>query len=126
MHYSFCCILSCTSAAGWVDIQVNGYGCNGEPVDFSSCKLTSAQFSAACWTLIQSGSVAFLPTVITSSLDTYKHVLSVIDQTLAGDAALSSFVLGVHLEGPFLSPMPGAAGSVQHQTATHSDAIAVD
>lgn len=56
---------------------------------------------------VASGTVAFLPTVITASLDTYRHVLPLL---AAAASRRPGVVLGLHLEGPFLEDAPGARG----------------
>lgn len=91
---------------GFCDIQVNGY----KGVDFSSATLTAETFTEACWSLVADGSVIIFPTVITSSLPTYRHVLTLMDRVLKESPELEKHVPGIHLEGPFLSTQPGACG----------------
>lgn len=94
------------SLSGFVDLQVNGF----LGVDFSSPELTEDDFVRACRALLAQGTAAFLPTVITSPLDTYARNLPL----MAGVMAREEFqgrLLGFHLEGPFISRMPGAVGA---------------
>ena len=91
---------------GFVDLQVNGF----VGVDFSSPELTDESFIHACRTLLERGTAAFLPTIITSPLEVYAHNLPI----LARGIALPEFtgrLPGIHLEGPFISPQPGAVGA---------------
>ena len=91
---------------GFVDLQVNGY----LGVDFSSPDLTQESFIYACQALLGRGTAAFLPTLITSPVDIYARNLPLIASALA----LPEFhgrLLGIHLEGPFISPEPGAVGA---------------
>jgi N-acetylglucosamine-6-phosphate deacetylase len=91
---------------GFVDLQVNGY----LGVDFSSPDLTEESFIMACRALLHQGTAAFLPTLITSPVDIYARNLPLIASALA----LPEFrgrLLGIHLEGPFISPEPGAVGA---------------
>lgn len=91
---------------GFVDMQVNGY----LGVDFSSPDLTLDTFSMACRALLVQGTAAFLPTLITSPVDLYARNLPLIASALA----LPEFhgrLLGIHLEGPFISSQPGAVGA---------------
>jgi N-acetylglucosamine-6-phosphate deacetylase len=91
---------------GFVDLQVNGY----LGVDFSSADLTIDSFTMACRALLGQGTAAFLPTLITSPVDIYARNLPLIASALT----LPEFrgrLLGIHLEGPFISPQPGAVGA---------------
>eukprot|EP00051_Salpingoeca_urceolata_P011093 m.136932 g.136932 ORF g.136932 m.136932 type:complete len:358 (-) comp16984_c0_seq5:15-1088(-) len=90
---------------GFVDLQVNGY----RGVDFSSQSLTEASFATACHGLFAAGTFAFLPTVITSSMATYRHVLPLIARAMRRPE-FQGRVLGIHLEGPFISKERGAVG----------------
>ena len=64
---------------GFVDLQVNGF----LGVDFSSPDLIEADFVRACRALLAQGTAAFLPTVITSSLDTYARNLPLMAAVMA-------------------------------------------
>lgn len=91
---------------GLVDLQVNGY----KGVDFSSADLIEADFARACRQLLEAGTTAFLPTMITSPVETYERNLAI----MAGVLALEEFqgrLLGIHLEGPFISTQDGARGA---------------
>lgn len=96
---------------GFVDLQVNGF----LGVDFSSPSLTEADFVRACRALLAQGTVAFLPTVITSSLETYARNLPLMADVMAREefacGEFESRLLGFHLEGPFISRVPGAVGA---------------
>ena len=93
---------------GFVDLQVNGYF----GVEFSTA-------DAAGWTTVlarlpATGTTALLPTVITSPFDQMRAAVSRTAAILPGLAATSGAapaarVLGIHLEGPFISKKrPGA------------------
>jgi N-acetylglucosamine-6-phosphate deacetylase len=90
---------------GFVDLQVNGF----LGVDFSSPELTEADFIRACRALLAQGTAVFLPTVITSSLDTYARNLPLMAAVVRGE--FHGRLLGFHLEGPFISSVPGAVGA---------------
>jgi N-acetylglucosamine-6-phosphate deacetylase len=91
---------------GFVDLQVNGY----RGVDFSSQDLTEEAFVGACRALLDAGTVAFLPTLITSPVEVYQHHLPLIARVMARDE-FQGRLLGIHLEGPFISAQPGAVGA---------------
>jgi N-acetylglucosamine-6-phosphate deacetylase len=86
-------------------LQINGWG----GVDFSQTSLTLETATQAFDDIIASGTAYFLPTVITSSIATYEHVLPLL-ATLSETPKYKRHVLGFHLEGPFISAQPGACG----------------
>jgi len=91
---------------GFVDLQVNGY----RGTDFSSPGLTEEAFAQACRDLLGQGTAAFLPTMITSPLDVYRRNLFLIGR-VCGQPEFAGRLLGVHVEGPFISQKPGAVGA---------------
>ena len=86
-----------------IDIQVNGYA----TVDFSSLELTSEKINICVQKLKENGTDAFLATVITSSDEIYEFVLPL----LADACSRHKEILGIHLEGPFLSKEKGFSGA---------------
>lgn len=101
---------------GLVDLQVNGY----QGVDFSDPGLTEESFAQACRNLLKAGTTAFCPTLITSSTETYQHNLALIGQVME-QAEFSGKLLGIHAEGPFLCPKPGAIGAHNPQWVRSPD-----
>lgn len=91
---------------GLVDLQVNGY----KGTDFSSPELTEESFVDTCREVLDAGTTAFLPTLITSPVDTYRHNLPIIARAM-NLAEFENRLLGIHLEGPFLSTEEGARGA---------------
>ena len=91
---------------GYVDLQVNGY----LGVDFSDPELSPAEFTHACQAILRTGTAAFLPTIITSSSETYRHNLPIIAKTITSKE-FSGRLLGIHVEGPFISSQPGFVGA---------------
>lgn len=83
---------------GWIDLQVNGYA----GVDFSAPGLTVADIRRATEELVRRGTAAYCPTLITSALERYEENLPVLAAAMA-EPDLGPHLLGVHLEGPFLS-----------------------
>jgi N-acetylglucosamine-6-phosphate deacetylase len=97
-----------TGPSGFVDLQVNGYG----GVNFSDPALTAEQVSAAADQLARRGTLAFCPTVITAPLEVYRAVLPLLGSLAAGSGGR---LLGIHLEGPFISSEDGAVGAHPRQ-----------
>jgi N-acetylglucosamine-6-phosphate deacetylase len=90
---------------GFVDLQVNGY----YGVEFATAD--AGGWDKVAGRLPETGTTAFLPTVITSPLaelaDSLRRAAAIAPELAAGTG--SARVLGVHLEGPFISAKrPGA------------------
>ena len=59
--------------------------------------------------LAAAGVVAYQPTFVSSPVDAYRSALRAVGEVASTPAPALPFVLGAHLEGPFLSPRwPGA------------------
>jgi len=101
---------------GLVDLQVNGY----RGVDFSGGDLTEESFAQACRELLAAGATAFLPTLITSPAEIYERNLPLIARAL-DRAEFQGRVLGIHLEGPFISREDGARGAHPAQWVRNPD-----
>ena len=87
---------------GLIDLQVNG----GFGVDLAG--LDPAWWARLVRRLPETGTTAFLPTFVTAPLDELGQALR-FASVFAADPPSGARVLGVHQEGPFLSPnRPGA------------------
>ncbi|MGH9311172.1 MAG: N-acetylglucosamine-6-phosphate deacetylase [Vicinamibacterales bacterium] len=86
---------------GLVDIQVNGFG----GTDFNMPGLAPDQIRDAVARLRETGVTRFLPTIITGPLDRFERcaraLLAVDDPAIAG----------IHMEGPYISPIDGPRGA---------------
>jgi N-acetylglucosamine-6-phosphate deacetylase len=86
------------AAPGFVDLQVNGYA----GVDFSAAAEDGYELAGAA--LLADGVTAFQPTIVTAAVEAMVDSVARVRQVEGGPT-----VIGVHLEGPFLSPdRPGA------------------
>jgi len=101
---------------GFVDLQVNG--CKG--VDFSGPDLTEADFVSACRQILAAGTAVFLPTMVTSAPDVYEQNLRIMGAVLQRPE-FHNTVPGIHIEGPFISPEPGACGTHNPKWITRPD-----
>ena len=61
--------------------------------------------------LIQEGVTSFLPTIITNSVEQICLLLENIGCLCRDNPYIDSFIPGIHLEGPFISPVEGARGA---------------
>lgn len=91
----------------WIDLQVNGYG----GVDFNAPGLTVEKVIAVTERLEQDGTQGYLPTIVTGDPETSVQTLRTIAQARKASARCERNILGVHLEGPFISAEPGAVGT---------------
>ncbi len=89
-----------------IDLQINGY----RGVDFSGADLQEADVIRACRELSVAGTTAFLATLITSPAQIYQRNLPII-AAVTGNPELQRKLLGIHLEGPFISSQDGARGA---------------
>lgn len=81
------------AAPGFVDLQVNGFA----GVDFLGADADG--YASAGEALLETGVTAYLPTLITSAEADLVAALRAVPSATRGPR-----ILGVHLEGPFLSP----------------------
>ena len=90
--------------AGMVDLQVNG--CFG--ADFADA--SPDEWISARQRLLRTGITSFLPTLITASIPELTRQLDRVVAAAKGEAPFDAArILGVHLEGPFLSPLRAGA-----------------
>ena len=101
---------------GLVDLQVNGY----KGVHFSDINLTRDDFILACRGVFEAGTTAFLPTIITSPKEVYEHNLPIIAAVLQ-ESEFRGRLLGIHIEGPFISAQKGTRGAHDEQWISKPD-----
>lgn len=89
------------------DIQVNGYA----GTDFNSDDLTAEALHHACQCLAQDGVDAILATLITDTIPAMEARLQRLVSLLEQDSFARQMIPGFHLEGPFISPLPGYVGA---------------
>jgi len=93
-------------APGLIDMQINGF--NG--VDFSDQHLTLQNLREAISALWKAGVTTFLPTVTTNDTESLKRSFSILAGAL-NDKEIGKSIPGFHLEGPYISPLPGYRGA---------------
>ena len=86
---------------GLFDLQVNGFA----GVDFSDPALSSEGVLRAVEAIGATGVTGFLPTLITSSLETFSACARTIARTS------HPAIAGIHMEGPYISPEDGYRGA---------------
>jgi N-acetylglucosamine-6-phosphate deacetylase len=91
----------------WLDIQVNGFAGG----DFNSPDATPETAARIVARLADEGVAQCLPTVITQSHAHMARCLSTIACAMAQEATVRNAIAGIHLEGPWISPLDGARGA---------------
>src|SRR3954454_327141 len=79
---------------GFIDLHINGFA----GVDFLTAE--PDDYAAVGGALAATGVTAYLPTFVTSPVDAYRPALQAVSDGASGGGPR---VLGVHLEGPFIS-----------------------
>lgn len=101
-----------TENAGYVDLQINGL----MGVDFNAATVSEADWEKAIQALMQDGTTHILPTLITDSIPSLEAKLRQWSNRCERiDAPVK--VMGIHLEGPFISKVPGFVGAHPPQYA---------
>lgn len=90
---------------GFVDLQVNGFA----GVDFLEADASDLERAGAA--LARTGVVAYQPTLITGPQEATLRAAAALARV---DQTKGPRVIGIHLEGPFLSPLRGGAHPLAH------------
>ncbi|MCE9631248.1 MAG: N-acetylglucosamine-6-phosphate deacetylase [Planctomycetia bacterium] len=90
-----------------LDLQLNGYG----GVDFNSDGLSLDDLQRSCAAVRTDGGGRMLATVITDRLDRMIARIARLAELHAADPSAREVMAGIHIEGPFISPLPGYVGA---------------
>jgi N-acetylglucosamine-6-phosphate deacetylase len=94
-------------APGFVDIQVNGFG----GIDFNDLPLQPERVLQLTKALATRGTTTFLPTIITANEEELQKRLESVARARAAYPQVFHAVPGIHLEGPYISPVDGYRGA---------------
>jgi N-acetylglucosamine-6-phosphate deacetylase len=95
------------ASPGWLDLQVNGYA----GLDLNAPGLLPATVVALTGRLWREGVAAYYPTLITGTRQRYEEAISAIVAARDEDSRVAASIPGIHLEGPYISPLEGARGA---------------
>ena len=93
---------------GFIDLQVNGY----QGVDFSSPVLQTEDMCRLTEALRKEGTAGYCATLISSAPEVYRRNLPLIARAM-NEPDVRGRLLGIHMEGPYLSREEGARGAHQ-------------
>lgn len=94
-------------APALIDIQVNGFA----GFDLNVATVTSEDVSAMVRALWRVGTGFLCPTVVTGSFDGISTSLRAIVEACKADSLIAHSILGIHLEGPYISGADGPRGA---------------
>ena len=89
------------------DLQLNGY----KGVDFNGDDLGPESLRHACEAFRADGGGRMLATVITDRLDRMTARIRRLVALRRQDPLVAEVMAGIHVEGPFISPLPGFVGA---------------
>ncbi|HEX6681944.1 MAG TPA: N-acetylglucosamine-6-phosphate deacetylase [Candidatus Limnocylindrales bacterium] len=92
---------------GLIDLQVNGFG----GYDVNADDLTEADVTALAAALRVHGVTGFCPTIVSAPQPKILAALRTIAAARAQDPATAGAILGVHVEGPYISDVDGPRGA---------------
>lgn len=95
-------------APGLCDLQVNGFA----GVDFNDPDTPAERYEAAAARMRATGVTLFLPTLVTSATEHFAACARALARWTSPASA------GIHMEGPYLSPVDGARGAHPREQVT--------
>lgn len=94
-------------APGLIDLQINGFS----GLDFNTLPLTVTAIEKTAEALGKRGVTTFFPTLVTNSFEALEEMAEAFAAARRDSDYAYRAIPGLHLEGPFLSPEPGARGA---------------
>lgn len=107
---------------GWVDLQVNGR----VGVSFTDAELTEEKVLKVVEAMNAGGTSYILTTIVTCPGGMAEHALRTIAAARRKYAVCERTILGVHMEGPFISPTPGFSGAHDRKEIRNPDTRVFD
>ncbi len=92
---------------GYFDLQVNGFA----GVDFQQPDIDHGALTKAVDGLLSHQTDRILFTLVTDRIDSICRKLANIEKLCASDPQLRRMIVGYHIEGPYMSPLPGYHGA---------------
>ncbi|MBC7000708.1 amidohydrolase family protein [Cytophaga sp. FL35] len=92
---------------GFVDLQVNGF----MGIDFNSGRLSADEVVSITEHLWHTGVTSYMPTLITNATAHIVQAIEAIVTACERNKLVNASIIGIHLEGPFLSKEDGPRGA---------------
>ncbi|WP_339707493.1 N-acetylglucosamine-6-phosphate deacetylase [Algoriphagus aquimarinus] len=92
---------------GFTDVQVNGYG----GIDYNEVQSDPMNLAGISRLLYQEGVTTHFPTIITNDPEQISQLILQIVSLRKSDELSRMSIEGLHIEGPFISPMDGPRGA---------------
>lgn len=92
---------------GFTDIQVNGYG----GIDYNEVQSDPMNLAGISRLLYQEGVTTHFPTIITNDPEQISRLIHQIVSLRKRDELSRMSIEGLHIEGPFISPVDGPRGA---------------
>lgn len=108
--------------ASYIDLQVNGF----MGVDFNDPTVPIKSIIAAARSMRQGGVETALATIITGPLDAMCRCLQKLAQAIDSDPEVAATIGGLHVEGPFISPVRGYVGAHPANCVLGDDVAALE
>ena len=108
--------------AGYFDLQVNGYA----GVDFHGDDLSADELHRACAAMRRDGVARILLTITTDDVARMERRLRRVVSIRERDALVAEVVGGIHIEGPFISPIDGYRGAHPRDAVRPADRDAMN
>jgi N-acetylglucosamine-6-phosphate deacetylase len=94
-------------APAFCDVQING--CGG--ISFNSESLSHTLIRGVVEICRRHGIAQLMPTLVTGCFDALMHGFRTIREACDQDPVLAQAIVGIHLEGPYISPEDGPRGA---------------
>ena len=104
-------------APAFWDLQTNGRWV----VSYSDPDLTPVQVAEIVRVQAALGTARLCPTLITAPYESFIEGLKAIAAACEGDPVVGSMVTGIHLEGPYISPVDGYRGAHPYESVREPD-----
>ena len=92
---------------GFIDLQINGFA----GIDYSSKGLSRLEIEKIIRALGSSGTVRHLATIVTGSRDRITGSCAAIARARRESLLARTAIAGIHIEGPYISPLDGPRGA---------------